>query len=207
MQRSRDTEAEEFMLTIECCDPRIAHGIKLDPLGLAQHGDSLIKRAHIKLVAEIEDGRDRIVDHLGTQVVGAVAHAHLAVAHGNRAGQAAGKFELEVGQAEKAERAAKADHGWLAHVGPARDFGNGFIDHGAWVFQHQLGHAPFSWWQFILQLGNALHQRVIAILAAQVLGKNRRNTVEGRIGGGNDVGWNLRQIRCETPLGFKTRTE
>jgi hypothetical protein len=60
-------------------------------------------RAHVELVAELQDRRYRVVDHLGRQVVGAVVGAHLAVAHRDRAGERAGELQLEIGQAQEAQ--------------------------------------------------------------------------------------------------------
>jgi hypothetical protein len=169
--------------------------------------DGAVDRVHVELVAEFQDRRHRVVDHLGRQVVGAVAHAHLAVAHRDRAGQAARELQLEFGQALEAERAAEADHGRLADVGQARDLGDRLGQHLARMLEHQRGDALLGRRQFVLQVLHALHQRVGAAAPAQVFRQDRRHAAQRRVRRHDHVGRDLRQVIGKAALGFEARAE
>ena len=138
-------EAEELVLRILRDDARVAGAVELDALaGLPGGGYGAgggIQRRGAGRVAVLQEGGDRVVDHLHQHVAGLVVGIHAAVDEGHALAHAAGELELEVGQAVVAHAAAKAHHGGLAHVGALGQLAHRQRGEGARVGQHKAGHA------------------------------------------------------------------
>jgi hypothetical protein len=91
-------------------------------------------------------------------------------------------FSLKSARPGKAQRAAEADHGRLADVGQLRDLGDRLGQHLARMLEHQGRDALLGRRQFVLQVLHALHQRIGAAAAAQVLGQDARHAVQAGFG-------------------------
>ncbi len=144
----------------------------------------------IQMLAQLQDRRHRVVQHLRAEVRGGVAEMHLAVAHRNRAGQAGRQLQLEIRQPLAAERPAEADHRRLADVGLACDVDDRIVDDRTRMIEREIGDAAFGRRQRIAHLANPLeHRRRTAARAVrQLLRENRRDAEERRIFRRNHVG-------------------
>jgi hypothetical protein len=101
-------------------------------------------RLRVDVVTAFEQRGDGVVEHLGHDFRGRVFRPDAGVHIRHAGDQAAGQFQLEIGQARAAHGAAEANHRGLADAGIAGDIRHCGLHHGVGLLQHQFGHLAFG---------------------------------------------------------------
>ena len=133
---TRHAEAQEFELRILRHDAVMPDRIELDPAGMQQQIDRAVDHFAVQLAAYLQDRRGCVAQHLGAQLDHRIVQVDLGMSDRHGAGQARCQAQLEVRQPGATERAAKADHGWLADLGSAGNFHDRIVEHRARMRQH-----------------------------------------------------------------------